>query len=190
MPADLPAEHFAELTWTAAAVLGTALSSAGLAEQNAAMTAATDAAFALLTRHDEATGAFALAIRLARVLRDRDRHAELLGQALTERRYLLFAALAGELTGVEMEAALEVLVHGSDAALAALCKALGGTGSDYRHLILDLRVARGGRDDPALVRLAQDYDDLREDDVAAHMDALRRPAALRAKLAMIPMVQA
>lgn len=190
IPADLPAEHFAELVWTAAAVLGTTLYRAGLADQNAAMAAMTDAAFALLARHDEAAGGFALAVRLARLLRDRDRHAELLGQALTERRYLLFAALAGELADVEMEAVLDVLVHGSDAALAALCKALGGTGSDYRHLILDLRIVRGERDDPALVRLAQAYDGLSQEDVVAQTEALRRPAALRAKLAMIPMVQA
>ncbi|AUW58462.1 hypothetical protein C1T17_10455 [Sphingobium sp. SCG-1] len=188
MQADLPAEHFAELAWTSAAVLGTELYRAGLAEQNAAMMAMTDAAFALLARHDEEASGFALATRLARTLRDRGRHAELLGQALSERRYLLFAALAGELADVELDAVLDVLVHGGDTQLAALCKALGGTASDYRHLLLDLRIVRGERDDPTLVRLSQSYDDLREDDAADQMQALRRPAALRAKLAMIPQV--
>ncbi|MGK2909583.1 MAG: DUF2336 domain-containing protein [Sphingobium sp.] len=183
--ADLPAEHYAELAWTGAAVLGTALYRAGLAKQNDAMTAMTHAAFALLARHDEEAGGCALAVRLARMLRDRGRHMELLGQALAERRYLLFAALAGEAADVEMEAVLDVLVHGSDQQLASFCKALGGTASDYRHLLIDLAIVRGERDDPALVRLAQGYDDLSDDDVAEQTKALRRPAALRAKLATI-----
>lgn len=189
VPADLPAENFAELVWTGAALLGTALHSGGLAERHVAMAAMTEAAYSMLARHQEEAGGFALAIRLARILRDRGRHAELLGQALAERRYLLFAALAGELADVEMEAVLDVLVHGGDAQLAALCRALGGTASDYRHLLMDLRVVRGERDDPALVRLAQNYDALQDDDVAAETVALRLPAALRAKLAMIPAVE-
>lgn len=186
MRADLPAEPFTELVWTSAAVLGTELHRTGLAEQNAAMTAMTDAAFAVLARHDEEAGGFALATRLVRTLRDGGRHAELLGQALSERRYLLFSALAGELADVELDAVLDVLVHGSDAQLAALCKALGGTASDYRHLLLDLRIVRGERDDPTLVRLSQSYDDLPSEDAADQLQCLRRPAALRTKLAMIP----
>lgn len=190
MQADLPAEHFAELVWTTAAVLGTELYRAGLVEQNAAMTAMATAAYALLARHNEGAGPFALAKRLARSLCHQNRHAELLGQALGERRYLLFAALAGEVTRIEMETVLDVLVHGSDAQLAALCKALGGTAFDYRHLLVDLRIVRGERDDPTLVRLAARYDDLRDEDAMAQADMLRCPPPLRAKLALIPAVRA
>lgn len=188
MQADVPAEHFAELVWTTAAILGTELYRAGLTQQSAAMTAMTDSAYALLARHNEGAGPFALAKRLARTLCDQNRHAELLGQALGERRYLLFAALAGEVTRIEMETVLDVLVHGSDTQLAALCKTLGGTAFDYRHLLVDLRIVRGERDDPTLVHLAAHYDDLRDEDAIAQTDMLRCPPPLRAKLALIPAV--
>lgn len=185
MRADLPAEYYAELVWTVTALLSVTLHRHGLAEENAALATMTDAALHVLTLHDEGAGAFALAARLTRMVQAMGQHGPLLGQALTERRYLLFAALAGEIVGTAGETVLDRLVHGSDGDLAALCRCLGGSADDYRHLLLDLQIVRGAQSDPALVHLAERYDAMTVADAEAHLAMLRCPMPLRAKLATI-----
>lgn len=185
MQPDLPAEHYGELVWTVAALLCTALSQSAAIAAADAIAAVADSAGVLLRRHDEEHSALALAALLARRLNGRAAQARLLGQALKERRYVLFSALAGVLTDTGAEAVLDTLVHGSARRLAALCHALDGAPSDYRHLLTDLGPVRGDLSDAALVALADAYDRLTGDEVAAEMEALRRPAPLRAKLALI-----
>ncbi len=185
MRADLPAEHYAELVWTVTALLSVTLHRHGLVAENAALATMTDAALHALALHDEGAGAFALATRLTRMVQAMGRHGPLLGQALAERRYLLFAALAGEIVGTSGETVLDRLVHGSDSDLAALCRCLGGSADDYRHLLIDLQVVRGVQSDPALVHLAERYDAMTVADAEAHLAMLRCPMPLRAKLATI-----
>lgn len=185
MRADLPAEHFAELVWTVAALLAVTLNRSGLAEEPVALAAMTDAALHVLAGHDEGAGGFALASRLARMAQAAGLHGPLLGHALGERRYLLFTALAGEILGTSGEMILDRLVHGSEGDIAALCRCLGGSAEDYRHLLLDLQVVRGTQADPSLVHLADHYDAMTMADADAHLADIRCPMPLRAKLATI-----
>lgn len=182
--ADLPADHYADLVWTAAALLGDAFHRAGAGSEEA-YNAVTKVALDLLSVHDEGSGAIARAALLARLLRGRPDEELLLGQALGRRRYLLFAALAAERVAVHPEAILQALIDGSIDNVAALTYALGGSSSDFRHLLVQLRPVRSGLDDLRIVAHADRYDQLTERDIAAAFATLRQPVDLRSKLAMI-----
>ncbi|WP_336960195.1 DUF2336 domain-containing protein [Sphingobium aquiterrae] len=184
MRPDLPAEYFAELVWMVAAVLGTALARAGVLDRERAMEAVDAAALRLLARHDEQAGALAHAVALARLLRDRPDHAEHLGRALAQGRILLFAALAADRARIRMEAVLDALIQQPLAVLAGLCHVLGGSSTDFRHLLLRLMPVRG-LDDSALVIAGARFEALTADEAKAAIVPLRRPEALRGPLAML-----
>lgn len=185
MRADLPAEHYSELLWTAAALIGAALARSALISAPTAIAAVAWAATELLARHDEENTAFGQAALLARLMRGHADFASLLSQAIGQRRYLLFAALAGEWADIGTEAALETLVQGPVERLAGLCHALGGAPSDFRHLLADLMPVRGAIDDVTLVALADAYDRMTPAEADSELAILRQPAPLRAKLAQI-----
>src|SRR3546814_8258873 len=66
--------------------------------------------------------------------------------------------------------------------VAALCRALGGSDSDYRQLLLALRPVRPSLSDATIVGEAMRYQELSVAQADAAVGALRAPAALRAKL--------
>ncbi|WP_150290321.1 DUF2336 domain-containing protein [Sphingobium estronivorans] len=182
MQPDLPVEHFAELLWTATACLAAAAQRSGLVEPEAALPAFEAAGRVLLARHDEAAGPVAAADRLVGLLSDRADGAELMGAALGRRQFLLFAALAGRQLRMESARVADILVMGPVGQVAALCRALGGSDSDYRHLLLALRPVRPSLSDARIVEEALRYQDLTVAQADAAIGALRAPAALRAKL--------
>ncbi|WP_081465119.1 DUF2336 domain-containing protein [Sphingobium chlorophenolicum] len=179
---DLPAHFFSELLWTAAASLAAIIQRSGLIEPDAVVPLVEAAAGRLLMRHDEAAGPIAAADRLVRQLGERADAPELMGAALGQRRFLLFAALAGRRLRMESGQAADILVTGPMAHVAALCRALGGSDADYRHLLLALRPVRPSLSDSAIVGEAMRYQDLTVAQADAVMNALRAPAALRARL--------
>jgi hypothetical protein len=184
MRPDLPAEHFADLIWVVAAVLGTVLSRSGALAKGQAVAAVDAAALRLLARHDEGTGALAGAMALARLLRDRPDHAEHLGRALSQGRTLLFAALAAERAEIGMEAVLDALIQQPLPVLAGLCHVLGGSVSDFRHLLLRLQPVRG-LDDTALLAAAASFEAMTLEDARAALAPLRRPPELRGPLGIL-----
>ncbi|WHO37501.1 DUF2336 domain-containing protein [Sphingobium sp. AP49] len=182
MRPDLPAEHFAELLWTAAACLAAVVQRAALQPDDVVMGMFERAGWALLAGHDEATGPIAAADQLVRRLGDGADSAELLGAALGQRRFLLFAALAARRLRLATVQVIDILVTGPVGQIATLCRALGGSGSDYRQLLLALRPIRPGLSDAAIVREADQYQALSDHHADAVVRALRAPAAFRAKL--------
>jgi hypothetical protein len=76
----------------------------------------------------------------------------------------------------------DILVMGPVGQVAALCRALGGSDGDYRHLLLALRPVRPSLSDANIVGEALRYRDLTESQADAAMGVLRAPIALRAKL--------
>lgn len=182
MQPDLPAVYFAELLWTAAACLAAVVQRSGVIEPEAVLPLVEAAAQALLARHDEATGPIAAADRLVRQLGDRADAPELLGAALEQRQFLLFAALAGRRLRMDSAQVADILVMGPVAQVAALCRALGGTDMDYRQLLLALRPVRPALSDAAIVGEAACYQDLTVVQADAAIGVLRAPAALRSKL--------
>lgn len=182
MQPDLPAGHYAELVWTAAACLAAVAQRCGLAEPETVLPAFEAAGRALLARHDEAAGPIAAADRLVHLLGERADAPDLMGAALSQRQFLLFAALAGRRLHMDSAQVTDILVMGPVGQVAALCRALGGSDMDYRHLLLALRPVRPSLSDATIVGEAMRYQDLSEAQADATVSALRAPAALRAKL--------
>ncbi|CAN5313056.1 hypothetical protein BH10PSE12_BH10PSE12_00500 [soil metagenome] len=185
MLADLPAEYFADLAWTVAALAARASSRTGEMAASAAMDHIADATHRIIARHDEGDTPVARAAMMARMMRGRPDEGHMLGQALGHRRILLFAALAGVRVGIAAEAILHALVHAAPDRLAGLCHALGGSDTDFRHLLIQLRPVRAGLNDAHIVALTADYDGMSEGDADAAIAGLRGPSDLRAKLALI-----
>jgi len=182
MQPDLPAGFFAELLWTAAACLAAIVQRSGVMESEAVLPLVEAAAQRLIARHDEALGPIAAADRLVHELGDRADAPELMGAALGQRQFLLFAALAGRRLRMESAQVADILVMGPVGQVAALCRALGGSDADYRHLLLALRPVRPSLSDAAIVGEAARYQALTVAQADAAVNALRAPAALRAKL--------
>lgn len=182
---DVPAEQFFELIWMTAAALGAAVMRSGLVPSPVAMAAVQDAARAALARHDEGQGALAVADRLVWRLGARADAPDLLGQALVERRHLLFAALAARHLRVETGRLAQALVAGPIGHVAAICHALGGSAPDYRHLLLALRPVRPTLTDVRILTLAADYSVMRDEQADGIIAELRAPEELRAKMALL-----
>lgn len=182
MHPDLPVEQFAELVWTAAACLAATVQKSALAEPETVLPAFERAGWALLARHDESASPIAAAEQLVRQLGPRSDAPELLGSALGQRRFLLFAALAGRRLRMNSTQVTDILVMGPMTQVAAICRCLGGSPSDYRHLLLALRPVRPSLSDAAIVSEAESYAELTDARADATVNSLRAPPALRAKL--------
>jgi len=182
MQADLPAEHFAELMWTAAACMMAVVERSALGDAAVVLPAFEKTGWALLAEHDETRGPIAAADRLVRRLGERADAPELLGAALGQRRFLLFAALTARRLRMDSAHVADILVMGQVAELAALCRSLGGSDADYRHLLLALRPVRPSLTDAAIILEAERYQTLTEAQADGLVNALRAPRALRAKL--------
>lgn len=122
--ADLPADIYADLIWSAAALLVQACERQLGHLSREIIEAISDATERAAARHDEVTGPFALADRFARIARpDERRRLALL--ALRERRLLLFAALAARELNVTLVAILAALLDDVPGGRGALLSAMG-----------------------------------------------------------------
>ncbi len=183
MRPDLPAEHFVTLVWTAAAPLFMALARSGVVGADNVIGSIEAAGRSLLSRHDEAAGAMAVADRLVRHLGERADDPELLGRALAQRRFLLFSALAARHSRLETPVLIDSLLCGPIGQVSVICHHLGGSAPDYRHLLLALRPVRPALTDAAILALADGYGGMAAADADEAIAYLRLPAALRMKLA-------
>ncbi len=182
MRPDLPAEHYSDLLWSVAACLAMVVQR-GSAEPDDQIPAAFErSGWALLADHDENIGPIAEAERLVRRLGERADAPELLGGVLDQRQFLLFAALTARHLRLGAAQVAELLVSGQPAQLAALCCALGGSGDDFRHLLLALQPARPSLSDAAIVSATDAFRALTQEQAQAGIALLRTPAPFRAKL--------
>ncbi|GLV29749.1 hypothetical protein TomTYG75_22680 [Sphingobium sp. TomTYG75] len=182
MQPDIPAEHYAELLWTAAACLMAVVQRTSLLDAGEILPAVERAGWALLAEHDESRSPIAAADRLVRRLGERADMPELLGAALGQRRFLLFASLAARRLRMDSAHVADILVMGPVSELAALCRSLGGSDADYRHLLMALRPVRPSLTDAAIIVEAERYQALTEAQADGLVNALRAPRALRAKI--------
>lgn len=182
MRPDLPAEYFAELVWTASACLAAVVQRSAADLGDAVLAAFERSGWALLADHDESVSPMAEADRLVRRMGELADSPELMGVALGQRRFLLFAALAARRLRMTTVQATDILVMGPLAQVAMLCRALGGSDADYRHLLLALRPVRPALSDAAIVAEAERYQGLTEMQADAAVSALRTPPAFRSRL--------
>lgn len=185
MRPDLPAEHFCDLAWSVAALLIHGCEAAAGRGDPALHSAIARATGTVIAHHDEGTGAFALAQRLARSLSSEQR-LNLAPVALTDRRLLFFAALAQAETGVALETALSAMIEGPNLARCALMRLMA---------IEDAIVFQAGEllapvdaeltDDEALAQLVEHYRTVDMADARAWLTRMSGPHALAAKLAML-----
>jgi hypothetical protein len=182
MRPDLPAEHFAELVWTVAACLATAAQRMMADGADGVPAAFERAVWKLLADHDEGAGPIAQADRLVRQMGDAADAPDLPGKALGQRRFLLFVALAARRLRMDSVQVTDMLLLGPPSDVALLCRALGGSDGDYRHLLMALRPVRPTLTDIAIVTEADRYQAMSDPQVEAAVQALRTPATFRAKL--------
>jgi hypothetical protein len=182
MRPDLPAEYFAELVWTAAACLAAVVQRSAPDAGDAMLAPFERSGWALLADHDESVSPIAEADRLVRRMGEQADAPELMGIALGQRRFLLFAALAARRLRMATVQVTDILVMGPLSQVAMLCRALGGSDADYRHLLLALRPVRPSLSDVAIVAEADRYQALTEIQADAAVSALRTPPAFRSRL--------
>ncbi|MGE4324231.1 MAG: hypothetical protein AB7E60_14540 [Sphingobium sp.] len=182
MRPDLPAEHFAELVWIAAACVALAAGRGDAANETMVIDLVGRAGSALLAAHDEAAGPIALADRLVRAMGAGADDPGLPGTALRQRRFLLFAALAARKARIDTLRVIDVLLLSPIRDVASFCRPLGVADADYRHLLLALQPVRPPLTDAAMVAAADYYQALNPERAEAQAAMLRAPAGLRAKL--------
>ncbi len=178
---DFPRDILSDLVWTAASLLGQALcaeSRRTMADVLPAIVRASDAVIAAYHGRCPIEGATVLAALLA----SRPEAGAYLGQAVAQRRLLPFAALAAEYLSIPADRLLHVLVHAPAEEIAGVCHALGGSPSDYQHLLMQLRVARASLTDGAVLSLVDHYQGMTDAAAKAVLDRLRCPAGLCAKI--------
>lgn len=186
MRPDLPAEHFCDLAWTAAALLIRGASEAGDATDRAVMRATIRAVERVIARHDEGTGPFALAQRCARALSDEERR-RLAPAALLERRLLLFCALAEAETALALDVVLGALIDGGDEARLALLRVMRIDEALAVHVFEMLAPLTGGagESDAAVASFVEHYRAFDATRAQSWLAQRLLPAALVAKLTII-----
>ncbi|MEC3911331.1 hypothetical protein U5A82_12920 [Sphingobium sp. CR2-8] len=182
MKPDLPAEHFADLMWSVAACVGVVAERTMTDGGDRPLAAFDRSGWALLRDHDEASSPIIQADRLVRLMGSQADAPELLGGLLDRRRFLLFAAVAARRLRIDIMQTLTLLVTGPVSQLPSLCRALGGSAADYRHLLLALRPVRPFLSDAAIIIESERYETLTEAQADSAMRAFRTSPVLRTKL--------
>lgn len=181
MRADVPAEFFAEMVWTTSACLAAAARRVAPDRADRMLAAFEKAGRQLLAAYDEGVSPLAVTEELVWQMESAE-EADLLAAVLNERRFLLFAALAARRERLTIIQIIDILVMAPLTQLAALCRALGGSDIQYRHLLLALRPVRPWLTDSLVIAEAERYQGVGEAEAEGIMDALRTPASFRAKL--------
>ena len=183
MRADLSAEPFCDLVWTAAALLVDGLSARMGVDCTASSPILGRAAQAVIARHDEQNGPFARAGYVALMLRDdaeADRQAM---QAAFEHDLLLVAAIGAQRCGMGLDLALALLIDGGADARAAFARMLNLPVDAYTALLAGLAPVRDDLPDSALPDLIDHYRQLTLDMAVLALARWCGPEPLVAKLA-------
>lgn len=186
MRPDLPAEHFHDLAWTAAALLIRGVSRAHPGADRAVMRAIIGCVERVIARHDEGSGPFALAQRCARALSEMER-LRLAPAALIERRLLLFCALVEAETTLPIEVVLGALIDCGDEARQAVLKLMRIDEAFAVHVFEMLAPLTGGsgENDLAMADFVESYRGYETTRADGWLSRMLVPPALVAKLTII-----
>jgi hypothetical protein len=186
---DLPAEIFADLAWSACALLVQACERQVGKLSRDAIDALSEATARATARYDEGAGAFALAARYARLVpQDQRRRVALL--ALRERRILLFAAFAAQELRISIRAVLAGLLEDVRGGRIALLKAMGAGEDVALRTRFALAFADGGQlDDEGIAAFVEEYRRRSAVETDAVLAQIAGPEVLMEKLAMIARVR-
>lgn len=185
IPADLPADLYAELCWIVGAILSKALDRGSDVPSPVVQGAVVDSVHRLLSRYDEERGPVARAAQLARALLARPDSASNIQRALAQRRYLLLAAMAAERASVPLDRLMPVLIQGNTSRLLAMFRILACDPADVAIALNDLQVARGATTVQAAAALAAEYQRMDEDDARTQLLDLALPIEFSAKCALL-----
>lgn len=181
MRADLSAEAMEQLVWLQAALIADALGRSGLLEVADLLELADRAARAVLARHDEQSGPFALAALLAHQTRDHMDEERLVWLARHGQMLALIAVMADRV-GVECEALVRTIVEGQEQALFRLCRAADFPREVAVRLVLGRRCISRGVEDSELVHYADEYERMTRADAARAVVPLRMNAFFQDRL--------
>ena len=183
--ADVPAEIYADLVWTVAAILAGALTRTGIASGRKIDTLMGEIGTAMLRQYDEEKGPFALAMKLARLIRDRRDGSANQVQALRQRRYLLLMAFISLKQDVPLDRLFALLCSEDPELLLAIMRRQDLAGDEASRLLLDLQMIRGDLTDAKLIELARQYGVLEREQAEKDAAAVLLPQTYRDKSAML-----
>lgn len=183
--ADVPAEIYADLVWTIAAILAGALTRTGVASARKIDTLMGEVGGGMLRQYDEEKGPFAMAMKLARLIRDRRDQAQSQFQALRQRRYLLLMAFIALKQDIPLERLFALLCSEDPELLLAIMRRQDMDGEDASRLLLDLQMIRGDLTDARLIDLAREYGALDREQADKDAAAVILPQTYRDKSSML-----
>jgi hypothetical protein len=185
MRADLPADIFCDLIWTATALMIDGLAVERGVEEAIARPILIRAAEAVIARHDEQVGPFARAAHIAITMPPGKGAEELATDAAVRREMLLVAALAGVAAGISPDHALDLLIDGTGPEGAALSR-LAGLGDDAYAALLDtLAPVRADLDEFVLPEMLATYRTMTVEAARRLLARWRGPAALTERILQI-----
>ncbi|MET0360863.1 MAG: hypothetical protein ABW048_03830 [Sphingobium sp.] len=182
MRADLSAEPYCDLVWTATALLVEGLSARMGVEADAATPVLSRAAMSLIGRHDEQLGPFAHAAYVATLVRGGPDMAALAQESALRHDLLLLAALSGVGGAMGLDHALGLWIDGDSDDRAALARLLGIDDTGYLAILDALAPLHEGEGEAALPDLLTRYRQLTETDAAVRLARWTGPAPLLEKL--------
>ncbi len=184
MRADLPAEAMEQLVWLLTALVADGLGRTGLLPV-ADLLALTDrAGRAVLARHDEQTGPFALASLFAHQARE-TMDAEQLLLLARQRQILALTAVMADRVGAGHEALASAVIEVPERGLFRLCRAADFPREVAVRLVLGRRCVSQGVEDSVLVRYADEYEGLARDDADLTAAPLRMNERFRQNLSAL-----
>lgn len=185
MRADLAAEAYCELVWTAAALLVEGLTSRMGVDPATAGVVIGRAAQSVIARHDEQAGPFSRAAFAATLVQDESEVTRLAGDAALRHDLLLLAALGGKQAGIPLHRALTLLIDGAHEDRAALARLLGLSDAAYVTLLDGLSPVLEAAVDWPIAELMTRYTVLTPTQAAERLARWRGPAPLVDRLAKI-----
>jgi hypothetical protein len=185
MRADLSAEAFCDLVWTAAALLIEGLAARMGVDSATATSVIARAAETVIARHDEQVGPFARAAYAAALVRRSTDAEPIMREAALRHDLLLLAALGGRSAGLGLEQALSLLIDGQPEDRAALARLLRLDDAAYVALINGLSPVLDVAADWLLPDLLARYRTLTPDLAVERLARWRGPAPLVDRLARI-----
>ncbi len=183
MRADLAAEPYCDLVWTATALLIEGLAARMGVDGATAAPVLARAAQAIIARHDEQAGPFARAAYVAALARQDEDRRSLAEEAALRHDLLLLAGLAAARTGMAIDQALTLFIDGDQEDRAALARLLPLDDMAYIALLDAVAPIQDGVEELALPDLVARYRLLDASTAWERLTRWRGPAALVDKLA-------
>lgn len=185
MRADLSAEAMEQLVWTLMALIADALGRTGLMPVPDMLALTDRTGRAVLSRHDEQTGPFALAALLAHQIREQAWDDETLLWLARNRQMLALIAVIADRTGIEAATLVSAFVEGPEPLLFNLCRTADFPREVAVRLVLGRQCLSRGVEDSVLVHYADAYEQMPRADAAQAVAPLRMTGRFRDRLSVL-----